>query len=444
MKRHILVFAVIFLLLSVAIHTFGSGKEEAKKMEKPEKLVLMNAGTLSGDPGIDFMRQEWGKQNGIPIEVIEQAETYLFDKELAAVSSGDPSIDIMAANERWIQDWAAAGWLEPLDDIMKDTIPLYTPGADAQLQYKGKYYGAHGGNMVMVMYYRTDLLKAFGRTEPPRTWDELIEFGKWATKDLNGDGTIDQWGVVHAGVPETHFGDVVVTLIHQLGGKVYDDNKITVNSDAAKKALQAIVDLRNKYKISPPGVNTYGSNECLQALQTGSAAMVFSWTWMGKMLNRDDSKIKDNWSWSLLPVLPGGKPSSLTITTPLILNKASKYKSYAKDFIKYYTSYEGQVTEGVREFGNVALMPKVYADSRVTNPPQEELDKVKVSRAQWTELQGRILEAVKVVQIERAQKQGELDRAFWPELNAALSGIKSVDQALADSEKQMKRVNEGL
>ncbi|RKX76571.1 MAG: hypothetical protein DRP87_11555 [Spirochaetes bacterium] len=319
-----------------------------------------------------------------------------------------------------------------------------TKGADIQLKYKDSYYGAHGGNMVMVMYYRTDLLEEFGRTEPPGTWDEFIEFGKWATRDLNGDGTIDQWGVVHAGQPVTHFGDVVYTLIHQLGGKVYDDNNITVNSPEGRKALQAIVDLRNKHKISPPGVNTYGSNECLQALKSGSAAMVFSWTWMGKLLNAEDSKIAHKWSWALLPVLPGGKPSSITITTPLILNKASRYKSYARDFIKYYTSYEGQVTEVVKEFGNVALMPDVYEDPRVKNPPKEELEKVNLTLEEWTELQNRILEAVKVVQLERARKQGELDRALWPEMNAALSGIKSVEQALKDAELQMKRINEGI
>jgi ABC-type glycerol-3-phosphate transport system substrate-binding protein len=217
-----------------------------------------------------------------------------------------------------------------------------------------------------------------------------------------------------------------------------------VNSPAGRKALQAIVDLRNVHKISPPGVNTYGSNECLQALKAGSAAMVFSWTWMGKLLNREDSKIAHNWSWALLPVLPGGKPSSMFITTPLVLNKASRYKSYAKDFIQYYTSYEGQVTEVVREFGNVALMPDVYDDPRVKNPPAEELAKVNVTLEEWTELQGRILEAVKVVKLERAKKQGELDRALWPEMNAALSGIKSVEQALEDAEVQLKRINEGL
>ncbi|KKL12485.1 hypothetical protein LCGC14_2535310, partial [marine sediment metagenome] len=141
--------------------------------------------------------------------------------------------------------------------------------------------------------------------------------------------------------------------------------------------------------------------------------MVFSWTWMAKLLNREDSKIAHNWSWALLPVLPGGKPSSVTITTPLVLNKASRYKSYAKDFIQYYTSYEGQVREVVREFGNVALMPAVYEDSRVKNPPAEELAKVNVTLEEWTELQARILEAVKVVELERARKQGELDRALW-------------------------------
>jgi ABC-type glycerol-3-phosphate transport system substrate-binding protein len=443
MKRITSLLIVIFLV-GLPLCIFAGGQKPAAPEEKPEKLVLMNAGSLSGDPGIASMAKEWGEQNGIEVEVIEQAETQLFEKEIAALSTNDPSIDIMAANERWVRDWAAAGFIVPLDDIMKDTAPHYTPGADAQLKYDGKFYGAHGGNMVMMMYYRTDLLQEFGRSEPPKTWDELVEFGKWSTKDLNGDGVIDQWGVVHAGVAETHYGDIITTLIHQLGGTIYDNNEITVNSPEARTALQAIVDLRNKHEISPPGVNTYTSGDCLQALQTGSAAMVFSWTWMGKMLNRDTSSIRGNWSWTMIPVLPGGKPSSYFITTPLVINKASKYPTWCKSFIEYYTSYEGQVREVVREFGNIALMPGVYDEDIVKNPPQAELDKVGVTKDFWNELQGRILEAVKVAQAERAQRQRQLDQPYWDELNAALSGLKSVEQALADAEKAMNRVNEGL
>ncbi|MGB2854692.1 MAG: extracellular solute-binding protein, partial [Dehalococcoidia bacterium] len=164
MKRFTVIFLV--LLFITGFNVYAAGQSE----QKPEKMVLINAGSLSGDPGIDMMRKAWGEENGILIEVIEQAETHLFDKELAILSSGDPSVDIMAANERWVQDWAAAGWLEPLDDVLSDIAPKYTAGADVQLKFDGHYYGAHGGNMVMVMYYRTDLLKEFGMSEPPRTW----------------------------------------------------------------------------------------------------------------------------------------------------------------------------------------------------------------------------------------------------------------------------------
>nr|NIS74200.1 extracellular solute-binding protein [Deltaproteobacteria bacterium] len=124
MKKFLAVLCVVSI--SLCLFAFGLGGAGAAE-KKPDKLVLMNAGTLSGDPGIDFLRQEWGKKHGITIEVIEQAERYLFDKELAALSSQDPSIDLMAANERWVRDWAAAGWLQPLDDIMKETVPYYTP-----------------------------------------------------------------------------------------------------------------------------------------------------------------------------------------------------------------------------------------------------------------------------------------------------------------------------
>ncbi|MBA7590742.1 hypothetical protein ES708_32876 [subsurface metagenome] len=100
--------------------------------------------------------------------------------------------------------------------------------------------------------------------------------------------------------------------------------------------------------------------------------------------------------------------------------------------------------EVVWEFGNVSLIPSVYEEDIVKNPPQAALDAVNMSKEQWTELQNRIFEAVNVVKLERARKQGELDRALWVELNAALSGIKSVEKALADAEIQMKRINQGL
>ena len=79
MKKLMMILMIVFLI-GVPFAALSGGQEETG--EKPAKMVLMNAGSLGGDPGIDFMRQEWGRQNDITIEVIEQAETHLFDKEL--------------------------------------------------------------------------------------------------------------------------------------------------------------------------------------------------------------------------------------------------------------------------------------------------------------------------------------------------------------------------
>ncbi len=141
MKTRLVLLLMVFVIGS-ALVAFGEGGQEKQAEGVPPKLVLMNAGALGGDPGINFMRQEWGKKSGVPIEVIEQAETHLFDKEIAALSSKDPSIDIMAANDlrnmlgAGIPDWVKlahkhgfAGYDVPWGDTRGEVGIIFSPGA---------------------------------------------------------------------------------------------------------------------------------------------------------------------------------------------------------------------------------------------------------------------------------------------------------------------------
>jgi len=49
---------------------------------------------------------------------------------------------------------------------------------------------------VRPLIYRKDLLQAAGVPEPTGswTWDEFLTYAKKLTRDLNGDGIIDQYG----------------------------------------------------------------------------------------------------------------------------------------------------------------------------------------------------------------------------------------------------------
>jgi ABC-type glycerol-3-phosphate transport system substrate-binding protein len=40
------------------------------------------------------------------------------------------------------------------------------------------------------------LFREVGLERPPETLSELLEYGKKLTRDLNGDGKVDQWGLV--------------------------------------------------------------------------------------------------------------------------------------------------------------------------------------------------------------------------------------------------------
>jgi len=406
---------------------------------KPKFITMTNMGTLAGDPGLAHVIKLWEKDTGIKVNVIELGEAWAYEKLISLLSSGDPSVDIMATNDRWIKDWAAAGWLEPLDPIAEDILRWYPDPMRDGLQYKGKTYGLHGGNMVSLLYYRTDLLKEAGYISPPQSWEEMIEFAKKTTKDTDGDGVIDQWGIVHAGTGEIHFGNIPETLLHQIGGRIFTGEEVTVNSAEGIRALTAVCDLRNKYEISPPGVNTYGSGDVLRAFISGKAAMAISWSWMVKLLDRADSAVKGKWAVTGIPVLEGGHKSAYYITTPLNLNVASKKKYWSMDFIKNYTSYNGQVLEMIYEPGNVAFMPAAFKDPRVKNPPAEALKESNLTAKKFTELLNVFRGLLEYAEVETTRNQGTIDRILWAEENAALGGLKTPKQALDDAAEKIRK-----
>jgi len=420
--------SLLFFFLFILVLSGVKGAEPAK----PKSITYLNMGALSGDPGIARAIEAWEKKTGIKVNVLEMAFPPIYDKIVTVLSTGDPSIDVIAGSDFWTIDFAAAGWLEPLKGkAIEEAIAQYPKDIQATCIYKGKIYGAPGGNMLQVFYYRTDLLKEAGLTRPPKTWEEVIEVGKKLTVDKDGDGNVDQWGIVHAGLPEWEFGHFVQTLAHQLNGGLFDkQGRVTVNGPAMVKALQTICDFRNKYKISPPGVNTYGSGDVLMAFKSGKAAMAVTTTFMIKELDAPGSAIKGKWAISILPTFEGGRESTTYITTPLNLNKASKNKYWAMDFISFYASAKGQIEEMIYEPGNVALMPNAYDHPLVKNPPSDALAAFNLTLEKWTEIMKVLRDSSKIAEVEHYINQDQIDRMWWTEINNALSGNTTPKETL--------------
>ena len=84
-----------------------------------------------------------------------------------------------------------------------------------------------------------------GLAYPDWTWDRFLEVAKKLAKDINGDGSLDQWGCATSMWWEDY--------VWQSGGEIVsaDGNKCLLDRPEAYKGLQFMSDLINRYHVAP-------------------------------------------------------------------------------------------------------------------------------------------------------------------------------------------------
>jgi arabinogalactan oligomer/maltooligosaccharide transport system permease protein len=168
----------------------------------------------------------------------------------------------------------------PMEDLFEEDF--FTQFSEqALVRYKGHLYQIADrlGNHLAFVYNKR-LFREAGLENPPRTIAEMIEFGKKLTLDKNGNGRIDQWGLVWNYSEPFWF----IPFLGGYGGSVFDENnQPTLNTEAAIKAFQLMDDLKNKHKIIPAECDYDIADNMFNQ---GRAAMIINgdWSW-GKYMN---------------------------------------------------------------------------------------------------------------------------------------------------------------
>ena len=85
------------------------------------------------------------------------------------------------------------------------------------------------------LFYNKKLFEKAG-LQPPKTWSEFVDTAKKLTKDTNGDGKIDQWGVAIEGASITESAHFAFILGRQNGGELFDGGKPTFDSARSSRA----------------------------------------------------------------------------------------------------------------------------------------------------------------------------------------------------------------
>lgn len=181
----------------------------------------------------------------------------------------------------------------------------------------------------LLLYYNKDIFDKAGLEYPTEdwTWEDMLSDAKKLTRDFNGDGRIDQYGISNAA--DTYVNDL---WIWQAGGEVFngDGTKVMFDTPEALKGLGFWTDLMYTYKVSPP--HSVQAQQAFGSLMTGRLAM--SWgtgTWEVTAL----SEVDFMWGAVLLPEGPAGNRTTLQRANGWAVAKDSPHKDAAVNLAKF-------------------------------------------------------------------------------------------------------------
>jgi trehalose/maltose transport system substrate-binding protein len=164
---------------------------------------------------------------------------------------------------------------------------------------------------VGVLAFRTDLLRQYGYSHPPKTWDELESMASRIQAGERAKGKKNFWGYVWNGAAtEGLTCNALEWQVAEGGGRVIeDDETISVNNPTAIRAWQRAA--RWIGRISPPGVVAYRETDSLNVWDSGNAAFMRSWQWDYRLTHPHESPVRDRTGYTSMPGGPGGRAGIL-------------------------------------------------------------------------------------------------------------------------------------
>ncbi len=139
---------------------------------------------------------------------------------------------------------ATTGDIVPMDDFLPDPeldLDVFYENLFEPVRFDGKIWGVPWATEPVVLACNWPLFEAAGIPEPPRTWDELVDYAQRLTMDTDGAGVIDQRGLRFRS-PDT-IGLLFLSLVFQQGGHIMTSEGFDVATDVAVSAVEFIHEL---------------------------------------------------------------------------------------------------------------------------------------------------------------------------------------------------------
>jgi multiple sugar transport system substrate-binding protein len=285
-----------------------------------------------------------GSVKVIPIDFpLEDFSTDSRKEVLARSLRGeDDAIDLLAVDNIWVHRFAK--WCEPLGKYFTDKERKgITETALRTCYHEGELVAVPLDRVQGVMYYREDLLKQFPESEKVI---EMIKKGITWPDFLKLNTRLKTKNPFYI-FPAADFEGLIcnyIEILLSLRPNYFETVGFQFDTPEAKIALQLLVDLVQRYHVTPPVVSNLTDVSSYEYFIRTDGLFIRGWTSYDKdfMNSAIDHSKEKNLKKAPIPHLSEGKPTYVFGGWNLMMPKSSKKKEAVIDFIKFLLSDESQ------------------------------------------------------------------------------------------------------
>ncbi|MGI5454221.1 extracellular solute-binding protein [Streptomyces sp. CA-249302] len=336
MRRGIAATALVASLALAA--TACGGSDDSGKSSGPVTITWWDTSNATNEaPTYKALVKEFEAANkDVKVKYVnvpfDQAQNKF---DTAAGSKGAP--DVLRSEVGWTPAFAKKGYFLPLDgtEALKDQSKFQS-SLITQAQYEGKTYGVPLVTDTLALVYNKALFKKAGITEAPKTWDELKAD---AAKVQDKAKVPGYWGSTQAYYAQT--------FLYGEGTDTVDASakKITVNSDAAKKAYGTWLSLFSGKGLHKADTTADAYAHIQDAFVNGKVAAIIQGPWeITNFYKGSAFTDKSNLGIATVPAGSTGKAGAPTGGHNLSVYAGSDkaHQTAALKFVNFMTSAKSQ------------------------------------------------------------------------------------------------------
>jgi len=392
--------------------------------------VAIDAKLIGGQQyeGLYARIAEWEAATGATVTIISKKNHFELDREIKSdIAAGTTSWCVGSNHSSFAPQYPSL-YIDLAEYIAADEVAQFVPAMISS--------STIGGNLVMlpraqfdvsVLYYQVSLyedaanqtayMDQFGvELAPPTTLNEFKQQAIFFADPPNFYGT--QFAGKDEGATGRFYEMVVAN-----GGKMFNDDWTPAfNSEAGRESLQWFLDLYEAGAV-PPGTTSYLWDELGAGFASGTIGINLDWPgWSGYFNDPESSKAAGDVGITVQPMGSAGIHTGWSGFHGFSVTQDCANKDAAASLVAFLTSQESQIAESAG--GSLPTRIAVW-DIVVENAADDPYRSMALSAFK----EG----ATNAFAVPQTEYWIEASNLIFPELQAAILGDKTVDEALQDA-----------